>query len=299
MASPLQWLGRILAGLVLVLVLAAAALFAISQQQLRRRYTAPSDVIPIRTDSASLARGEYLARASTSCTLCHGEDGGGMVYADMGPMGRIVGPNLTRGSGGAGSRLTDEEWIRAVRYGIRSDGTSLIVMPSEVFVNLTDIDLGSILGYYRSLPPIDRELPTTRFGPLGRALLAAGKFNILTAPKTPRQDRVASITPSVTPEYGRYLAAISGCFGCHGHGLSGGRVAGPPDLPPASNLTPSGLGTWTEADFTRAMREGQKPGGAPVNEFMPWKVFRHMTDDDIRALWLYLQSVPPREFGNK
>ena len=47
------------------------------------------------------------------------------------------------------------------------------------------------------------------------------------------------------------------------------------------------------------MREGVKPGGAPINEFMPWKIFRNMTDNELTALWLYLKSVPPREFGNK
>jgi hypothetical protein len=42
-----------------------------------------------------------------------------------------------------------------------------------------------------------------------------------------------------------------------------------------------------------------RPNGSPINEFMPWKIFRGMNDDDLRALWLYLQSVPPKQFGNK
>jgi hypothetical protein len=76
-------------------------------------------------------------------------------------------------------------------------------------------------------------------------------------------------------------------------------VAGPPGLPPASNLTPAGIGAWTEADFVRALREGKRPDGSPLNEFMPWKVFRGMTDAEYHALWLYLRSVPPKPFGNK
>jgi hypothetical protein len=76
-------------------------------------------------------------------------------------------------------------------------------------------------------------------------------------------------------------------------------VAGPPDLPLASNLTPSGIGRWTEADFTRAMREGKRPDGTTLDAFMPWEVFRNMSDSDLHALWLYLQSVPPKAFGNK
>jgi hypothetical protein len=70
-------------------------------------------------------------------------------------------------------------------------------------------------------------------------------------------------------------------------------------LPPASNLTPAGIGSWTEADLTRALRDGKRPDGSQLDEFMPWKVFRGMTDAEIRALWLYLTSVPPKAFGNK
>jgi hypothetical protein len=76
-------------------------------------------------------------------------------------------------------------------------------------------------------------------------------------------------------------------------------VAGPPGLPPASNLTTAGIGNWTEADFVRALREGTRPDGTVINEFMPWKAFRGMTDAELHAIWLYLRSVPARAFGNK
>jgi mono/diheme cytochrome c family protein len=107
------------------------------------------------------------------------------------------------------------------------------------------------------------------------------------------------VPADTTAAYGKYIADIAGCHGCHGYGLSGGRVAGPPGLPPASNLTPAGIGSWTEVDLTRAMREGKRPDGSQLNEFMPWKVFRGMTDAEIHAMWLYLRSVPPKPFGNK
>ena len=41
------------------------------------------------------------------------------------------------------------------------------------------------------------------------------------------------------------------------------------------------------------MRTGRRPGGAELHEFMPWREFRHMTDAELSALWLYLRSVPP------
>ena len=134
---------------------------------------------------------------------------------------------------------------------------------------------------------------------MGRALLAAGKMNILVAGKTPHITPPVSVPADTTAAYGKYIADIAGCHGCHGYGLSGGRVAGPPGLPPASNLTPAGIGSWTEADLTRAMREGKRPDGNQLDEFMPWKVFRGMTDAEIHAIWLYLRSVPAKPFGNK
>jgi len=182
---------------------------------------------------------------------------------------------------------------------VKPDGRSLIVMPSEVFTHISQEDMGAVLAYLRSAPPVDRDVPKSGFGPVGRALLAAGKMNILVAGKTPRLTPPLSVPRDPTPAYGKYLADISGCHGCHGYGLSGGRVAGPPDLPPASNLTPAGIGSWTEADLVRALREGKRPDGSTLDEFMPWKVFRGMTDAEIHALWLYLSTVPSKPFGNK
>jgi mono/diheme cytochrome c family protein len=293
---------RVLKALALLLIVALVCLVLFvyfgSEQPLKRKYDVAVSPVAVPTDSASLARGEHLYRTIT-CALCHGDDGGGAIMEQDRMLGTIAGPNLTRGAGGVASERSDEDFIRAITRGVAIDSTSLIVMPSEVFTHLAESDLGAIIGYLRQLPPVDRNVPPSRFGPLGRALLAMGKMNILVAPKTPDYDAPASPPPEGTLEYGRYLADVSGCHGCHGYGLSGGRVAGPPDLPPASNLTPSGIGRWTEADFTRAMREGKRPDGTSLDEFMPWRGFRHMSDNELHALWLYIQSVPPKPFGNK
>ncbi|HEX3158077.1 MAG TPA: c-type cytochrome [Gemmatimonadaceae bacterium] len=295
----LRWTGLALGLLIVAALLGAGTAYVASERRLKRTYEVPRESVELPADSASIARGQHFFRAVTSCTLCHGEDGGGAVYADMGPVGTVAGPNLTRGRGGIGATLTPADWVRAIRHGVRRDGTSLIMMPSEVFTYLSERDLGAIIAYARQLPPVDREIPRSRFAPLGRALLASGKLDILVAPKTPDLPPSAAVPAAPTAEYGRYLANVSGCHGCHGFGLSGGRVAGPKGLPPASNLTPAGLGGWTEADFVRAMREGRRQDGSAIDEFMPWRVFRRMSDDELRALWAYLRSVPPRQFGNK
>ena len=118
-----------------------------------------------------------------------------------------------------------------------------------MFTYLSDTDLGALLGYLRGLPPVDREVPPSRFRWLGRVMLARGRMNILVAAKTPADADRTAVAPGVTVEYGRYLANIAGCHGCHGFGLSGGAVEGPPGTPAASNLTPAGLGPWTEETF--------------------------------------------------
>lgn len=289
----------LLGAVLLVAVGYGTYVYVRSEKILKTKYDAPSTALVIPTDSQSIARGEHLASAVTSCVLCHGEGLAGKVYADMGPVGVVAGPNLTRGKGGVGATLTDAEWVRAIRHGVRPDGSSLIIMPSEVFTYLTAEDLGSIIAYAKQLPAVDHEVPSTHFRPLGRWLLTRGKMPILVAPKTPDVALVPSVPRETTKEYGKYLANIAGCHGCHGFGLSGGRVAGPPSAPPASNLTPENLGNWTEAQFARAVREGKDENGGTLDELMPSKTFKGMTDDEVHALWLYIRTVPPKPFGHK
>jgi mono/diheme cytochrome c family protein len=290
---------RSLAGLFAIVLVLALTAYVGSERQLSRVWTVPAHSVAIPADSASVARGSHLVNAVGTCATCHGEDLGGKVYADMGPIGIVAGPNLTPGQGGRGATFTNDDWVRAIRFGVHRDSTSLIAMPSEVFMNMSDSDLGAVIAYLKQLAPIERTMPASRFRPLGRALLAAGKLKVLTAPKTPAKATVASVPQGVTPAYGRYLVEISGCAGCHGYGLSGGRVAGPPGIPPASNLTPAGIGAWHEQDLRRVLREGKKPDRSPIDPFMPWKTYAGMTDDEITAIWLYLRSVPAKPFGNK
>ena len=295
----LKWTGRLLAAVLVLALAGGGVVYAASERKLRHTYDTAVDSVPVPTDAASIARGEHLVRNIVDCTLCHGEDLGGAIYSSSPAIATMAGPNLTRGKGGIGADYRTVDYVRAIRRGVRRDGRSLIVMPSEVFTHLSQEDLGAVIAFIQQLPPVDRSVPRSGFGPVGRALLAAGKMNILVAGKTPHITPPASVPSDTTAAYGKYIADIAGCHGCHGYGLSGGRVAGPPGLPPASNLTPAGIGSWTEADLTRALREGKRPDGGQLDEFMPWKVFRGMTDAEIHAIWLYLRSVPAKPFGNK
>src|SRR6266536_1415295 len=135
---------------------------------------------------------------------------------------------------------------------------------------------------------------------VGRALILFGRFPIPADEIDHAKAPVAPPPAGPTREYGAYLTNVGGCTGCHGSGLSGGPLAGgPPSAPPPANITPAALGTWTEDDFFRALRIGARPDGSRIDPFMPWAFTSQMTDDEIRATWLYLKSVPPLPYGSR
>ncbi|MBI3091705.1 MAG: c-type cytochrome [Candidatus Tectomicrobia bacterium] len=123
---------------------------------------------------------------------------------------------------------------------------------------------------------------------------------------------------------GKYLAVnVAHCIGCHSPiGAKGQRIArlefsgvpaknvkrrqGPPQnvgFPgPAGmraypkNITPdpeTGIGSWTEADFLRAFKEGVNPQGKKyAYTQMEWETYRGIRDEDLRAMYAYLRTVP-------
>jgi hypothetical protein len=75
--------------------------------------------------------------------------------------------------------------------------------------------------------------------------------------------------------------------------LNGAPFGPPGEEVPSPNLTPGGpLASWREEDFIKTMRNGVTPGGRELSEEMPWKYLGQMTDEELQAVWLYLQSLP-------
>src|SRR5262245_59152483 len=98
-----------------VVVIIAVLLWVNSQRLIAREHIVPSGAsIVLPTDAAALRRGEHIVRTIGSCVLCHGADLGGRVFENDGPIGRFAGPNLTRGRGGVGAALSNEDWVRAI-----------------------------------------------------------------------------------------------------------------------------------------------------------------------------------------
>lgn len=301
MRPAIKWTVRILGGLVVAAVLALGAVYGVSEARMRRTYHVDPGAVAVRMDAEAIRLGEHLA-VVRGCTDCHGAGLAGTVFIDEPPVARLAASNLTRGRGGVGAGMTDEDWVRAIRHGVARDGRPLLFMPSHEFNPLSDEDVAALVAYIKTVPPADSDLPPNRVGPLGRVLFLAGQVPLVPAElidhTAPRKPAPAA---GATAEYGAYLA--TGCTGCHGNGFSGGKIPGtPPDWLPAANLTPdpeTGLGTWTERDFFRALREGKRPDGSAIDELMPWKALSQMTDTETRALWLYLHSLPAKPYGKR
>lgn len=245
----------------------------------------------------ALERGRHLVEARYACAECHGEHFGGGVMVDAFPIGRLLGPNLTGGSGGVTGAYTTSDWDRIVRHGIRPDGRPS-VMPSEDFHLMSDQELSDIIVFLRSQPPVDNQVPPVRLGPLGRFLVATGQIRLSADMMDDHDAPHAPVPPpaEVSVEFGRHLAAV--CTGCHRPDLTGGPiVGGDPSWPPAANLTPhaEGLAGWSYQDFLVAMREGVAPGGREIGPPMSFTVpfAQRMTDVELEAMWTYLQTLPP------
>ncbi|GAB4426357.1 MAG: hypothetical protein Kow002_15690 [Anaerolineales bacterium] len=299
---PKKWIGIVPGVLLGLPLLAVLTLYAIGQVRLNKIYPVAVQSVPIPADPASLNEGRRIFRYR-GCEACHGENLEGLVYLDNPALGQVITPNLTTGKGGIGALRTDEDLLRAIRHGLRPNGKPLLFMPSTEFYYLSDEDLGKILAYIRSVPPVDNQPPPSKLSFTGFVVMNITRdITFLPAELIPHgQPPPPAPAPSVTPAYGAYLA-IS-CMVCHGPTYSGGEIPGfPPEWPAASNLT-SGRGSrlpaWGEEGFIEIMRTGQKHGRAINPEYMPWGSYRYMTDDELRAVYNFLMSLPPKDFGNR
>jgi mono/diheme cytochrome c family protein len=295
MKKILLLIGKIVGMVIGVLVLAFVALYIIGTVQwnkLHGRYDVPVETIAIPTDEASIARGEHIATIHI-CKDCHTENFSGQFDAVPGLITLSI-PNLTSGSGGVGDSNTDDDWVRAIRHGVGHDGRGLALMPSGVFYFLSDEDLGALIAYLKNLPPVDNELPLTDLGPLGRVMLTLGQLPPDLIPNVISIDhdgpRPIAPEPGVTVEYGKYLSTT--CTLCHGKNLNGQTITTDAKYL-APNLTMGGeMHAWSEEDFIATLRTGVTPSGRQLKDVMPWKYLGQMTDDELKAVWMYLQSLP-------
>lgn len=296
MKKVLKWIGIILGSLIGLLFVVMLGLYFKTKSQINKTYDVEVQAIVIPTDAESIEHGRHLTEFL--CAECHGDDLSGIPdWVSIPNLATISTTNITSGQGSVTANFSDEDWVRVLRHGVKPDGRSVFVMPSETFQYLSDEDLGDILAYIKTVPPVDTDenVQSREFSFLGHVVYGAGAFgNLIIASKIDHNNPPTSFPePGVTIEYGEYLININGCYSCHGTQFAG---ATPPDPESilAPNLTPGGdIGSWTETQFIEAMRTGLVPSGRRlIPNFMPWQYKGKMTDDELKAIFLYLQSLP-------
>ena len=268
--TAMKWTGIAIGGLIGLLLLAGVVLYPVGAKTLSRTYPdIKVEMLNIPTDADAVARGRHIAIV-WECTKCHGEDLSGTLLSNDPFLGTIPPSNLTRGHGGIGESYADVDWIRAIRHGVMPDSGVEVFMYN--YSTMSDRDLGDLIAYLKQIPPVDTDYPEMRLGPVVPLAPAVGLFTPPAEVIDHSAPRPADPVPGATIEYGKYLYAL--CTECHGKNLA------------------SKLGKWTQEDFIRALQTGVLPNGKHLSSAMSSKTFGEMSDVELAALWLYLQSTP-------
>ena len=276
-----------------IVLLVGIVLYLMGNARLNKVYDFPASNLALPQDAASIEYGKH--RVESLCQGCHGEDLSGIDdWFSAGPLGTIDSANLTAGAGGVGAQFTTEDYVRAIRHGIEPDGKP-IFMPAVVSTaHLSDEDLGAIIAYLKTIPAVDHEMDGQQFTPLAKIMLAAGVLDKLPVESVSHEVHVTAPERGATVEYGEYLVNTNDCRVCHGPDLNGGPFPDPTITKISANLTPGGeLGAWSEEDFVNTIRTGVTPSGHQLDPvFMPWKDYAKFYDEELQAVWLYLQTLP-------
>jgi len=254
--------------------------------------------------AASVERGDYLVNSIMGCGNCHTPTGpqgfdtskalSGRLVDDS-PAMHAISANIT--PGGPVKDWTDEQFMKAIREGIRPDG-SLIgpPMPFEVYGGISDDDLASIVAYLRTVPAVENDPGTST-------------YNIPLPPAWgPPVTSVAAVPEGVTVEYGAYLAGPLGhCIVCHTPQLENGQFdfanqlgaggmefAGPNGPVYSANITPNGLSGYSDEQLATLITHGTRPDGSVLSPPMPTYFLANLKPDDVKALILYLRQLPPK-----
>jgi mono/diheme cytochrome c family protein len=258
----------------------------------------------------SIERGRYLMQTVVACGNCHFQRGpqgqplpekglsGGMPFEEV-PF-KAYASNITPDPDTGIGRWTDAQLAKAIREGVRPDGSTIgPPMPIAFYRGISDDDLAALIAYLRAQPPVNNAVPKS-------------VYNIPLPPDY--GPPVASVkAPPATDKvrYGQYLATIGHCMECHsprdGKGMlqlaragAGGQVFnGPWGASVARNLTPhaSGLKDWSDAAIAKAIRTGTDRAGNPYRPPMAFAFYQGISEPDMAALVAYLRSLKPQPFA--
>jgi mono/diheme cytochrome c family protein len=276
----LRWVVRGLLGLVAIVVVALAVVYGGSEWVLRKAHAVPNESIAVPTDAASIAEGARMARIA-NCRDCHGRDGEGKVLFEAPGLGRIAPPSLAR----VAATHSNEDLVRAIRYGVHKDGSSLMIMPTFALGHLADQDLGRIIAWIRTLKPGPKDSTATMYyGPIGRALIVAGKF--------PTMATGGKVAATARPaDMGRYVADFA-CTACHKLHVEGLMEDGATRVPALAPM----VAAYDPAKLKKLLRTGvgSKPDHG-IMSVVARESFAVLTDQEIDAIQAYLKGEMDRE----
>ncbi len=308
MKRALKIAGYTLGSVVLLLAISAAYI----QMSGTPKYEVVLPEYPMfKPDSSMIAEGKRTF--TLVCNHCHMAQNGkleGKFLPEIPAMfGKAWSANITSHPVYGSGRYSNAELAYLLRTGIQQDGDFIPFMPQ--FTHLSDSDIRNIIAYLRSgapeLAPSEVAQPAAQPSFLGKILV-----------RTVMKPRPYPAQPILDPPadnavaLGRYLVTAKlDCFGCHSPDfmkvdsdfpektpgyLSGGNELQDEEGKPifSRNITPdkeTGIGNWTEEQFVKAIKTGIRPSG-PALRF-PMTPFAALTDDEAKAIWAYLQTVPP------
>nr|WP_304187392.1 cytochrome c [Hafnia alvei] len=253
----------------------------------------------------TLERGEYLARAG-DCVACHTAKGGKPYAGGMAletPFGKIMVSNITPDKETGIGNWTDEQFIDAVRNGKGIHDQNLYpAMPYNVYSKVSDLDLKEIKAYLNTIPAVHHNVEKTNLPfPFNIRQMIWG-WNLLffdAAPFKPNQNK------SQQWNRGAYLVeGLGHCTSCHtpknllgadkrGKYLQGGELQGW-FAPEITNNKRQGIGEWEQDQVVSYLKTGsteQAVASGPMGEAIH-NSLQYMTNDDLRAITEYLQSIP-------
>lgn len=281
---------------------------------------AAAPVLKVELTPERIARGEYLANHVTVCIDCHSTrdwskfsgpptpgtlgKGGDIFDQKFGFPGVYYAKNITPEGI---SRYTDGELFRTITTGVSKEGKALFpVMPFHYYGQMDEEDIKSIIAYIRTLKPIASNVPESKSDfPMN--------FIINTIPHEPNFTKLPPKTDVVN--YGKYLTNAAACIDCHTKFEKGSLVAGTeygggrefpfPDgsIVRSANISSdeeTGIGGWDDETFVSLFKAHSdsatlntqlNPGD--FNSIMPWTMYGRMTDEDLKAIFAYLKTVPP------
>src|SRR5262245_51411111 len=175
MKRVLRALAWVVGGIAGLAVIAAGAVYGISEKTIRHTYDVPLRNFSASTDSNAVAEGERLARLRGCFGGCHGHALEGDVFFNEPSIAVIPAPNLTK----IVREYTDPELERVIRHGVRPNGRSVVAMPSPMFAGLADEDLAKIIAFLRSQPLMQDSLPRFHVGLLGRIGVVTGQYTLI------------------------------------------------------------------------------------------------------------------------